>query len=189
MPSRRLNFVCRPHWLKRHSLPRGIPGPLLTFDDGPDPDTTPRVLDLLDEAGAKAIFFVVGERAKNNSALVRRIKESGHEIGNHSYSHKRFGSFRDVLADIQQCQAIVTETTGIAPRWFRPPYGRVTFANWLATRWPGMRMLLWSLDTGDWRCKTETEADVCATELEKEIRPRDVVLLHDDRILTASIVE
>ena len=112
MSNRGLTFVSRPHRLKRFRLPPGCPGPLLTFDDGPDPDTTPRVLDGLDDAGAKAIFFVIGERAKKHPALLRRIVESGHEIGNHSYSHKRFGSFREVFADLRECQSIVTGADG-----------------------------------------------------------------------------
>jgi peptidoglycan/xylan/chitin deacetylase (PgdA/CDA1 family) len=176
MPARRLTFVSRPRWTKRHLVPPGYVGPLLTFDDGPDPDATPRLLDALVEAGRTAIFFVVGERAKRYPALLRRMANDGHEIGNHSFSHPKRASYQKWREELEHCQAVVANATGIAPKWFRPPYGRVTVMNWLAARMGGLRMLLWSLDSNDWRMQ---DAERCVRELREEVRVSDVVLLHD----------
>ncbi|MDP4780163.1 MAG: polysaccharide deacetylase family protein, partial [Akkermansiaceae bacterium] len=104
---------------------RGGKGIWLTLDDGPCPETTPAVLDLLDEHGAKATFFLIGDRAAKHPELVREIRRRGHGIGNHSWSHPRaffwcLGPVR-TWREITRCQRALTEITGEAPVWFRAP--------------------------------------------------------------------
>jgi peptidoglycan/xylan/chitin deacetylase (PgdA/CDA1 family) len=98
----------------------------LTMDDGPDPEVTPRVLDLLDGAGAKASFFCIGYRARRHPALCREIVARGHRVENHGDSHsKAFAAFgpRRLHAEIAACQAALADITGQAPRFFRPTAG------------------------------------------------------------------
>jgi len=98
----------------------------LTIDDGPDPEVTPRVLDLLDSAGTKASFFCIGSRARRSPALCREIIARGHRIENHGDSHSRaFATFglRRIRADIAAAQHTLTDITGQAPRFFRPTAG------------------------------------------------------------------
>ena len=76
----------------------GVPGKLaLTFDDGPDPEWTPQILDILKAKGVKATFFVIGANAESNPDLVQRIVAEGHEVGNHTFTHPNLGEFPDVL--------------------------------------------------------------------------------------------
>ncbi|HSD41281.1 MAG TPA: polysaccharide deacetylase family protein [Burkholderiales bacterium] len=98
----------------------------LTFDDGPDPEVTPRVLDGLDEAGMKATFFLVGERAARHSALAREIVRRGHAVENHSHRHSKafacFGIAR-MRRDVEAAQAAIADAAGVAPVFFRAPFG------------------------------------------------------------------
>ena len=101
----------------------------LTFDDGPNPTTTRRVLSILAERGHKATFFVVGRKAKLHPDVVREIHEAGHAIGCHGYVHNRLYCFKapdHVAADIDRTQRAVEEATGARPTLFRPPVGYVS---------------------------------------------------------------
>jgi peptidoglycan/xylan/chitin deacetylase (PgdA/CDA1 family) len=110
-------------------LPRGFAergAVALTFDDGPDPDVTPRTLDLLDAAEAKATFFCIGERVRRFPALAREIVTRGHAVENHSYAHSPYGGFwapGRVRRDILAAQDAIADATGKAPLFFRPPFG------------------------------------------------------------------
>jgi peptidoglycan-N-acetylglucosamine deacetylase len=110
----------------------------LTFDDGPNPHTTPRVLEALDAANVKATFFVVGRKAKAHPELVRELSARGHEIGLHGFDHDRFFSLRrgpHVVADIRRTQAAIAEAGVPEPTLFRPPIGFVShFTVWGARR-------------------------------------------------------
>lgn len=148
---------------------------LLTFDDGPHPEHTPAVLERLAAFGVRAAFFLVGNRIAD-PALVSRIRADGHIIGNHTFSHA-VPRWRDasVRADCAKCQELIPDAT-----LFRPPLGKLTPGNWLAARRLGLKCVLWSLDSGDWRCRTAADAKVCAKEVLELVRPGDIVLLHDD---------
>jgi peptidoglycan/xylan/chitin deacetylase (PgdA/CDA1 family) len=101
-------------------------GVALTFDDGPDPTTTPQVLDALDAQGAKATFFVIAKKAEAHPDLLREILRRGHEVGLHSYAHDRLFSLRSerhVRADLEQGAQVLEEITGQRPLFFRPPIG------------------------------------------------------------------
>jgi len=119
----------------------------LTFDDGPDPEWTPRVLDLLAAAGVRATFFVIGERAARAPALVARMAAEGHEVANHSWSHRNLwfcgpGATRE---QVQRGHDTIAELTGRAPRHFRPPWGMVNAAMFSAVRTTGERVVFWSI--------------------------------------------
>lgn len=107
-------------------LPAGARDLALTFDDGPDPVTTPAVLDLLAAYGAFATFFLVGRRAEEHPELVRRVHAAGHQIGSHSYAHAHgfhFLGARAMAAEIERGIASIAAITGERPRAFRPPIG------------------------------------------------------------------
>ena len=98
----------------------------LTFDDGPDPRVTPRVLDLLDAAGARASFFLIGRRAERHPGLAAEIAQRGHRVENHTWSHPHSFAFhgpRGLGREIDRAQAVLEEITGRRPAWFRPPAG------------------------------------------------------------------
>lgn len=119
----------------------------LTFDDGPDPVWTPRLLDALGTAGVHATFFLIGERAARVPALVRRMVDEGHEIGNHSWSHRSLWLCgpRATAVEIGRAHGRLADLTGVAPRHFRPPWGMVNAAMFPALRWIGERCVFWSI--------------------------------------------
>ena len=152
----------------------------LTFDDGPDPDWTPRVLDVLDGAGAKATFFVIGRAAQAASTLVRRIAADGHEIGNHTYSHRHPWTMREAAArrEVRDGAAAIAEVVGHAPRLYRPPHGRMRQCMIEEARYGGQATVLWSLSAVDWGPFGR------AAGIEGRLRAvaaGDIVLMHDGR--------
>lgn len=140
-------------WFYRHTLFRsGSDGIALTFDDGPHPEQTPALLDLLAAAHAKATFFVVGERAAQHPDIVRRIAREGHAIGNHSWSHRwlpGLGSTK-IHEELLRCQQVLGDILGQAPSLVRPPYGSRDFRFYRAARRLRLTPVLWSTDTHDW---------------------------------------
>jgi len=147
----------------------------LTFDDGPDPEVTPRLLRLLDNNNARATFFMVGETAQRYPELVRYMAEKGHALGSHSWDHSAFpllsGSQR--RDQLRACECLV-QPDGF--RLFRPPYGEQTLASRLDAWWLGYEVVGWSVTSEDWY---EPHAAVMADTLLKRIGPGDIVLLHD----------
>jgi peptidoglycan/xylan/chitin deacetylase (PgdA/CDA1 family) len=127
--------------------PRTAARVALTFDDGPDPDWTPRVLDLLAEAGVRATFFVIGERAARAPRVVQRIAADGHEVGNHSWSHRNlwFCGPTATREQVRRGHDTIGELTGAVPRHFRPPWGMVNAAMFSAVRAVGERVVFWSI--------------------------------------------
>jgi peptidoglycan/xylan/chitin deacetylase (PgdA/CDA1 family) len=119
----------------------------LTFDDGPDPEWTPRVLDALGTAGVRGTFFLVGERAERVPGLVRRIAAEGHEIGNHSWSHRSLWLCgpRATAREIGRAHDGLAALAGAPPRHFRPPWGMVNAAMFSALRRVGERCVFWSI--------------------------------------------
>jgi peptidoglycan/xylan/chitin deacetylase (PgdA/CDA1 family) len=127
----------------------------LTFDDGPNPETTPRVLALLAEHGARATFFVVGEKALAHPALLRAIAEAGHAVGVHGHVHDPLYALRSarfVERDIERACAAVERALGAPPVLFRPPIGFVSGAVAVAAERRGLILVGWSARTLDgWR--------------------------------------
>ena len=120
----------------------------LTLDDGPDPETTPAILDLLDSHGAKATFFVIGKKAEAHPDLIREIRDRGHQLGNHTYSHpqKSFwchGPIR-TYREIARCRQVLEKVTGEAPRLFRAPVGHHNVFVHPVLRHFGMELIGWN---------------------------------------------
>jgi peptidoglycan-N-acetylglucosamine deacetylase len=163
------------------------PTVLLTFDDGPDPEITPAVLDRLAAYDAKAVFFLVGRRVRRASDLVRRIRAGGHAIGNHSHLHRAAYVLPDLpqprflayYRDCARCQRCIEDAAGVRPTLFRPPGGRLTPATLLVPRMLGLRSVIWSVQVQDWAFRQLEEAREGAAELLERIVPGDIVLLHD----------
>ena len=147
----------------------------LTFDDGPSPRCTPRLLDGLREMGAKATFFVVGCQAVKDPDIVQRIAAEGHQVGNHSYDHADLHSLTaaQALADLEKNDALLRELLGEGEYWVRPPYGLMTEAEAAALSVP---LVNWSVDTEDWKSK---DADKILDIIYRQVSDGDIVLLHD----------
>jgi glycosyltransferase involved in cell wall biosynthesis len=150
----------------------------ITFDDGPDAFYTPRILDLLQRYGARATFFLLGERAVGNASLIRRIIEDGHEIGNHSYSHPHFEqlSWRKVAFEIGHTQAIIQSLQGRPCRLFRPPRGKLCLQTLIGAWLRSLTTVMWTADFKDF---SATSADEIKTALEaRPLSAGDIVLYH-----------
>ena len=119
----------------------------LTFDDGPDPEWTPRVLDVLGRRGVPATFFLVGERAAREPAAVRAITGAGHEIGSHGWSHTSLWLCgpRRTESEIARAKHLLGYLAGKPPALFRPPWGMVNAAMFPALRRHGQRCVFWSI--------------------------------------------
>jgi peptidoglycan/xylan/chitin deacetylase (PgdA/CDA1 family) len=154
-------------------------GVAITFDDGPHPEGTPAVLELLAAAGAHAWFFLVGEQLVRRPSLAREIAAAGHAIAVHGYRHipQPFLGARAVRDDIARATAAIADATGVSPAYHRPPYGVYSPAGLAAARSSGLTPLLWSRWGKDWR-KFTTPRRIAARVL-ADVRPLDVILLHD----------
>lgn len=180
--------------LARQSLgARASSALVLTFDDGPHPVGTPAVLDVLREHNARAIFFVVGSRIHRAPDLLNRIVREGHVIGNHSFAHPLDAQlpFFAYLSDVRRCQDAISDITGTRPLLFRPPLGHVSVASMGVPRVLGLRPVLWSLDSEDWRFARQSDADAAADRIADCCAHRvvnDIVLMHDEKIHTAEML-
>ena len=167
------------HALELARTVHGVDGVVLTFDDGPHPEGTPAVLEVLAAADARAMFFVVGEQVQRRPGLAAEIVDQGHVIALHAFRHQlqlRLGA-REVEADIARGAATIYEATGVEPHWHRPPYGIYSPVGLRATRAAGLKPLLWSKWGKDWR-KFTTPARIAARST-RGLSAGDVVLLHD----------
>ncbi|MGH9470064.1 MAG: polysaccharide deacetylase family protein [Terriglobia bacterium] len=159
--------------------PRGRHCVALTFDDGPTPPHTERILDILKEYGVTATFFVNGKLVDRFPETLRRIAGENHAIGNHTYSHLflYLKTRKRIAAEIDRTQEAIERVTGQRPKIFRSPYGVRWFGLFRVLRQRGMRSVQWS-DTGfDW-IKKNTPADIARKTL-KNVRDGSVILLHD----------
>ncbi|MGC9154709.1 MAG: polysaccharide deacetylase family protein [Ferrimicrobium sp.] len=163
-------------WLLGDGHPQSI---ALTFDDGPDPISTPLLLDLLDANDIKATFFVLGEMVDRQPGLARDILARGHELGTHGYWHKNhlIRSARSIRYDLARALATIETATGTRPTWYRPPYGVVTRADLTAAHAEGLRLVLWGTWGRDWR-RQASPVSVMA-DLRSRFHPGVTILLHD----------
>ena len=152
------------------------PHPALTFDDGPDPDATPAVLDALDEIGAEATFFMVGEQVEAHGELASAVVERGHRVGLHGMRHVPPDQLTDPESDLRRAAAVVHEATGVRVEQFRPPYGAFDAPLYEATEALGLEPVLWSAWGLDWEpIPAQRIAELVITGLE----PGGIVVLHD----------
>jgi peptidoglycan/xylan/chitin deacetylase (PgdA/CDA1 family) len=158
-----------------------VDGPYIamTFDDGPSPETTPRLLDILKQRNIKATFFMIGQNAERNPAIVKRILAEGHEIGNHSWTHPQLSKLSDdrVTEEINKTQNAIKDASGYTPVLMRPPYGAITARqkDWIEKQF-GLSVIIWSVDPFDWK---RPGASVIEERILAGARPGAIVLSHD----------
>jgi peptidoglycan/xylan/chitin deacetylase (PgdA/CDA1 family) len=157
----------------------------LTFDDGPDPRSTPQFLDVLAARDVRATFFVLGTQLSAHPELGRRIADSGHELAVHGWSHRPhlLRGPRATAADLRRARDLVASVGGERPRYWRPPHGIATGAGLVAARQLGLRPVLWTVDGRDWRA--DATGDSVAGAVTAGLRPGAVVLLHDSDVRSA----
>jgi peptidoglycan/xylan/chitin deacetylase (PgdA/CDA1 family) len=155
----------------------------LTFDDGPDPVRTPALLDALAELDVKATFFVLGEHVAAHPELAARIAREGHELGNHTYSHRYLplARSRSVEHELAATDAAIADATGILPRLARPPYGGRSPWTVRAFARLDKRVVLWDVNSFDWKGAPGPEI---ADRVLARVRPGSIVLMHDGRRAT-----
>ena len=150
----------------------------LTFDDGPHPRYTERILKILDKYGVKATFFVIGVNIQNYPEPLKLIRAAGHEIANHSYSHDNSNdlSAENAIGEMKSCEELIYSTVGIRPKLFRPPRGANNADVENAAREMGYSVVLWSVDTLDW--KNTPPKDILDT-VGRSVHGGDIILMHD----------
>lgn len=161
----------------------------LTFDDGPHPDHTPALLELLREYGVKATFFLIGREAERYPQLVERIVEEGHSLGNHSYSHPMFDALThtEQWVEVERTDEVLSSFDGRRHHGFRPPRGVFSLLLTLRFALSRRRLAYWSYDTQDYQGR---EPDELAERLRAQPpRAGDVVLMHDDSDCSRRMLE
>ncbi|MDH3319679.1 MAG: polysaccharide deacetylase family protein [Betaproteobacteria bacterium] len=168
-----------PNWtrLPRSAAARGEVA--LSLDDGPDPEVTPRVLEVLERHGVRATFFCIGERATRHPGLVRAIAAAGHAVENHSFRHRHDFALlgpRRFLQEIGAAQDTLAALAGVAPRFFRAPAGlRNPFLDYALARL-GLQLVSWTRRGYDTR---NANAEDVLARLTRALAPGDILLLHD----------
>jgi len=164
---------------------------LLTFDDGPNPKTTPKLLDILATHDIKAMFFVVGERIANSEGrdIMKRAHQAGHHMGNHTFTHANLKTLSEekVRDELRRTQELIGECAHEC-KFFRPPYGATNAAVNRILQEEGYMTVLWNVDTEDWKRKKDAAWVEYAME---QIKAREDcnVLMHDIHSSTVDHVE
>ena len=160
----------------------------LTFDDGPHPEHTAPLLDLLAEHDARASFFLIGQQIERHPELARRIAAEGHTLGNHSFSHPRFEtlSLRQQFEEIDRTDRLLTAINGRERHGFRPPRGVLSLPMIARCIRERRRILYWSYDSLDYSRRPAGELlDVIGRH---PMRPGEIVLMHDDSQLSLDLL-
>lgn len=151
----------------------------MTFDDGPHPVNTPKLLDMLKQRNIKATFFLIGKSAKTYPQIVRRILEEGHEIGNHTWTHCSLTSRSDeqIRSELKMSEDALVEAAGYRPHLIRPPYGAINsrIKEFMYKEF-GYSTILWSVDPQDWR---RPGVSVVTSRLVNGAHPGAIMLAHD----------
>ena len=151
----------------------------MTFDDGPHPRNTPRLLDILRQRNIKATFYVIGQNVERYPSITRRIVAEGHEIGNHTWTHANMTKLSDaaVRSELNRTRDIIVATTGVKPRTMRPPYGALLTRqrNMIFNEF-GYPTIMWSVDPEDWR---RPGVNVVADRIVNGANNGAIILAHD----------
>ncbi|HYW33923.1 MAG TPA: polysaccharide deacetylase family protein [Balneolaceae bacterium] len=148
----------------------------LTFDDGPHPAYTPRILELLDKYQAKATFFVVGKLADKYPSILQQMKNSGHAIGNHTWHHSPVPLIprRERIRQLRKTQHLINHD---GQKLFRPPWGFINWSAYLDAKLLGFKIICWDEVVYDWLNPSPAEV---FQRLDSNIRPGSIILLHDN---------
>ena len=156
----------------------------LTFDDGPIPEVTPKVLAILDRYGVKATFFMVGENIDKHPDVFRQVIDAGHAVGNHTYNHLKGWKtpFDEYMENTDRCADRIQKTD-----LFRPPYGKATLRQRRALHRKGYRLIYWDILTRDYESTRTPEAMLA--QIKRNVRPGSIINFHDsiksnERMLT-----
>lgn len=149
----------------------------LTFDDGPDTEYTPQILDILGQFGVKATFFLKGANISGQEWVVTRIVREGHLVANHSYSHPdcRKLTAAQILAEVEKTEGLLEKISRRKTALFRPPYGEMTAEGLDRLVAAGYTMVNWSVDSKDWR---DDQADQILHNILSQVKPGSIVLMH-----------
>ncbi len=162
-------------------IKRGPARPMvaLTFDDGPDPGHTPRILEALATAGVQATFFMIGRRVEAAPDVARAAAAAGHDLGNHTYRHRHLWTLlpRATVAEVDHGAAAIADATGIVPQYFRPPWGVFNWTAYVRAGQLGEARILWSVRPEGWL--SPVSAGEMAARVIRWAHPGAIVDLHD----------
>lgn len=151
----------------------------MTFDDGPHPELTPKLLDMLKERGIRATFYVIGRSAEAHPEIVRRMVAEGHEVANHTWTHPALSKISTARqkSEIERTSALLRELTGENPTNMRPPYGATnsTINRRMKDEF-GLSVIMWSVDPQDWKYRNASRV---SNHILTNTKPGDIVLAHD----------
>ena len=147
----------------------------LTFDDGPDGNTTPQALDILAKYKIKATFFVQGKNIAGNEAILKRMQAEGHEVGNHSWNHPVLTqlSLEDAKKQITDTEDAIKSVLGKSTKLMRPPYGAISDDTRNSL---DLSFIMWDVDSLDWKSKNEA---AILTEIQRQVSNGSIILMHD----------
>jgi len=160
----------------------------LTFDDGPGPYTD-RILDILEQHGGRATFFVLGRNVAPWRDTVIRTVDMGSEVAGHSWTHPELTTLTDeeITEELRRTSEVIEQLTGIPQSFYRPPFGLLDQRVVSVSAELGYAMVNWTLDTNDWR--PEVDADAVYNTIMNEVRDGSVILMHDTLDITAAAME
>jgi peptidoglycan/xylan/chitin deacetylase (PgdA/CDA1 family) len=160
---------------------------LLTFDDGPNPGTTEKILFTLDKLKITSLHFCVGENIDRYKDLVNNILEEGHAIGNHTYHHKTLTSIsaRDTLEEINSVNSLMRQDYSYNIKYFRPPYGRINFKTKMIMDETGMKCVMWNLITYDYK----NDIKRVKFSIDNYLQNNSIIVLHDNNKSSDFIVD
>jgi peptidoglycan-N-acetylglucosamine deacetylase len=169
-------------WFSADVIKKGLthhPKICLTFDDGPNPEITPLVLEILARNRIPATFFLVGYRAERSPELVARILANGHEIGLHTYDHYHAYQmfYKKSITTIRQGKRVLDSLSTQPVTWFRPPWGALNLFQYLTLKQIGLKVVLWTANAVDWDSRT-TPTEILERLLSK-VRPGSIIVIHD----------
>ena len=181
------------YWIKTHGIVRAIAKGLLwnipnsrkavylTFDDGPTPEITPWVLEQLKEYNAKATFFCIGKNAEAHPDICRQIKVQGHQIGNHTHTHRNgwITSASDYLADFEDGKQTLQNILNEEVKLFRPPYGKMGWRAFWKIKKQGYAIVMWDVLSADF--DSEISAEQCLANVLTNIESGSIVVFHDSQ--------
>ncbi len=150
----------------------------LTFDDGPHETKTEKILEVLDKYNIKATFFIIGQNAKKYPEVLKKTFDAGHDIGNHTYDHKSIYKLSGELVaeEVKKCSDIIESIIGYRPSIFRPPEGFMNDSLAQIVKDHGYKIILWKVDTYDWKGKSAQDIYHNVTE---NVKNGDFILMHD----------